>query len=526
MSLNSLSARKKQHSAHNSPRVVARLQEGEDAAAEEQLTEPAAPGGGSLLASSVAAPPNAADVAHVTSLVAEAAARGRSNSSVARELFADGGASRGGASDWAGGDAARVTVTGPPATATIPATTTTDKLLSRSPSYQERLESRVTRPTLYRPSSRPKVKPPGQVDRDAHHIAVGGRGTSSATPGSGSSSAGQPGSESAEDHKGNHNGHGNGNGNGADSSSSDTKGEVSFLSSMSLRIKSLEAANRGLRMAVVDKEKQCLRLQQQVTEGAANKDEQLHSLRAELDAARAHSEHLEGDNARLRREVAEFHEFLQDYGLQWCGNSSSSSSSSSDYTSSNGIGGTPAAGSDGSAAAAPPSGAVGSAAGTPSGALSFASSPVVPLEPLQVDFDLVFAALTNLNQVAAEDNQRKVTVVGKRAVFASEKPVQLTFYSDGFVVGDDAADRVGSVLVGGGWQERAIRCTVCAVADLQRSMMWPPRRRLAAARLAGSVVCWCRRKHQGDVAVVVAAAAAITAAAVAALLWCSRLLAN
>ena len=115
-------------------------------------------------------------------------------------------------------------------------------------SYQQKLEARVTRPpSRYRPKSSSggsqlRVRPGtgGQhiVDRNAHHITVGGGRNRNAS--------------------GNANGDGNGNASGGGGDDGD-KGQVSFLSSMSLRIKSLEAANRSLRIALVDKEKQCLR---------------------------------------------------------------------------------------------------------------------------------------------------------------------------------------------------------------------------------------------------------------------------
>lgn len=329
MSLNSLSARKLQHSAHNSPRNAAAIAAAVIPVDDEE---------------NVSAPISSSDtqIAAVSTEDAEAVANAIRD--------ADGSVVSDGSGD------AELTPQG-----------------AKSPSYQEKLDARLINPTRYRPQSRQQIQvrpyTPTQDhrSRSTHHIRV--------------------------DHP-------------VDHDEPPDSGQVSFLSSMSLRIKSLEAANRSLRMAVIEKEKQCFSLQREVD--ASRRDEHVASLREELNEMRADNERLENENSVLRQEVREFHTFLQDYGLQWCGGSSERDDKEDD---------------------------------------AVPSAPENELPPFQVDFDALFIALDKLNRIALEDGEKKVAVVGKHATFTLEKPVNLTFYSDGFVVGDDATAKVCSEVV-------------------------------------------------------------------------------
>ena len=348
MSLNSVSARKKQHSAHNSPRSVKKTNSG----------AAATPSGGSKLE------PNVGDVEAVNAAIAASSVTD-GDDSPAKELF-------------------------PPEFGSVEG--------PKSPSYQEKLEARITNPVRFRPkSARQKLTVQPADDRSTHRVTIKARPRlQQGEQGAAEATVGQ---EVVND-----------------------KGQVSFLSSMALRIKSLEAANRSLRVAVVGKEKQCLQLQHELHE--ARREDQaaaMASMQEEIHDLCEDNDRLADENEALRAEVREFHAFLQDHGLQWCGGASDRNARAEAGENEETV-----VGSEGSGLTGPP-------------------TPGIPdkrRSAKNVDFDALFVALAKLNQVAAEDNERKVTVVGKTAVFAPEKPVQLTFYADGFVVGEDEADQV------------------------------------------------------------------------------------
>jgi hypothetical protein len=392
MSLNSVSARKKAQSAHNSPRhggggALLPISPGLGTVALRRSAAPLGSQGESD--DSAAAPTNHDDVDAVTAAIQQAsvAVDNGDEAGLAKELFPD------------------VNAKG-----------------NKSPSYQEKLEARIANPSRFRPQSRQKLTvqaSPG-VDRNAHHVTVSDR----RRDGGGGGDCGGGDDADAEG--------------GVSTVGGADRGQVSFLSSMSLRIKSLEAANRGLRQALVAKEKDCLRLQHEVEElrsEAASADVSgdvggigsRTLLHEEVEELRDENERLEDENAALRREAAEFHAFLQDYGLQWCGDNASTSDGGG------GGAGTPAVLSE-------PGSPAGGSPNAPALSAMLSAASAAAAEPLKVNFDALFVALAKLNRVAAEDNERKVTVVGQTAVFAPEKPVQLTFYSDGFVVGDDETD--------------------------------------------------------------------------------------
>ena len=204
MSLNSVAARKIHKSAHNSPRHAPSSNASPSMGRAARTPPPS---------SQSVARPNTDDVNSISAAIE------MDEDDIPRQLFAANEAV-GSASDG----------TGSPHT----------------PSYQEKLEARVKRPApRFRPQSRQKltVVQTDVVDRSAHHVTVTGRQSTTSSYGDDSSSGGGGGGGDAID-----------------------KGQVSFLSSMSLRIKSLEAANRALRLALVAKEKQCLHLQHELHE--------------------------------------------------------------------------------------------------------------------------------------------------------------------------------------------------------------------------------------------------------------------
>lgn len=166
-------------------------------------------------------------------------------------------------------------------------------------------------------------------------------------------------------------------------------GAGELLTAMAGRLRTLEAAQRSMRDALVAKDQQLIRMRRQLRAATAA----LADAGGDRQGAEAHAA-LEAENCRLKSQLAEMETFLNDYGLVWVGSSATGGEA------------TPTAAGQGASTGIQPGGA---------------------------DNAAVVGRVRELNELAGGAGKR-VVKRGGAARFEEAEKVKLTLFANGFML--------------------------------------------------------------------------------------------